>query len=447
MPASSSSRTRHAAILLLLSLVVLIAQIDTSVVNLAVHSIGHALRAPIAALQWVLDGYNLSYATLLLTGGTVADLFGRVRILRLGTAAFVAGSLLAGLAPHVAVLIAGRVIAGIGAALMLPSSLALIRVIWPDPYERAHTLGIWAGVNGAALALGPTLGGGLIQVAGWRSVFLLIVPIAAMLWWWAPRVIPESSDPQSRSVDLPGQVLGAFALAALATATIMHRLLLPSLIAAGVAIAIFLWVESRAGSRAMMPLPLLRNGRFMVINATTMTMTFAMYGILFLLPLTWQRSGAMSVGAAGLALLPMSLSYLALSHRSGAWVKRYGAQRLIVYGMLAIVAGIALLASTSTGLPLWRAEVGLLFTGVGMALNTAPLLGAAVAAVHVERAGTASAMINTARMIGATLGVAVLGSAFSTASSLSMGFRVAMVVGLGVVLLGALLAQWGLHET
>ena len=149
MSRNTATHTNRRVILFILCLAVLIAQVDTSVVNLAVHAIGIGLRAPLPALQWVVDAYNLSYAALLMTGGTLADLLGRRRVLQAGAAVFVLGSLLAGLAPDIGVLIAARVLAGIGAALLLPASLALIRVIWADPHERAHAIGVWAGTNGA----------------------------------------------------------------------------------------------------------------------------------------------------------------------------------------------------------------------------------------------------------------------------------------------------------
>ena len=442
---SAMSRTTPAhvdrrVILFILCLAVLIAQVDTSVVNLAVHAIGMGLHAPLPALQWVVDAYNLSYAALLMTGGTLADLLGRRRVLRAGAAVFVLGSLLAGLAPHVAALIAGRVLAGIGAALLLPASLALIRVIWSDSHERAHAVGVWAGTNGAALAIGPTLGGWLIQTAGWRSVFLLIVPIGLAVWAWAPHAIPESRDAQGRRVDLPGQLLGGLALTALAVAAIAHRLLWPAAAVALLAALLFVRAERRAGTAAMIPLPLLRNARLVVANGVAMAMTFGMYGVLFLLPLVWQRGGVLDAGSAGLALLPMSLAFVALSHRSGPWSVRFGARRLMAGGMTLIGAGIAVLAATRAGQPLRLAETGLFLTGVGMALNTGPVLAAAVATVEPARAGTASAMVNTARMIGATLGVGVLGSVFAAGDSVRAGFTAAMGIGTMAVFAGAALA-------
>lgn len=434
------SSPRNGPVLLILCLAVLLAQVDTSVVNLAVHAIGIGLHASIDSLQWVVDGYNLSYAALLMTGGTWADIFGRRRVLRLGASLFVAGSLLAGFAPDISILVAGRVLSGIGAALLLPASLALIRVIWAEPAQRAHAIGVWAGTNGAALAIGPTLGGWLIQLAGWRSVFLLTVPLGLVVVIWARHVIPESRHAQGRSVDVAGQTFGAIALACVTLAAIAHAYALPALSMAALCLVLFVRTESRAGLSAMIPLALLRNRRLAVANGVAAAMTFGMYGVLFLLPLVWQRQSGMSPLQAGLALLPMSLSFVALSHRSGHWTSRFGTRRMMAAGMLGIGSGIAVLACTHAGRPLGLAEVGVFLTGVGMALNTGPVLALAVSAVDSARAGTASAMVNAARMIGATLGVAVLGNVFATTSGAG-GFSKAMVAGATVVCVGAVLAM------
>jgi len=413
-------------------------QVDTSVVNLAVHAIGVALHAPLTSLQWVVDGYNLTYAVLLMSGGILADLFGRRRMLMVGAAVFTIGTLLCGLAPSTGVLIGGRVIAGTGAALLLPGTLALIRVIWVEPQQRAHAIGIWAGTNGAALAIGPTLGGLLIKLATWRSVFLLIAPIGLAVLWLAPRVIPESSDPHGRHIDLPGQIFAGLALAGLSMAVIEHGYIASiSAVACGLCLLLFLFVENRAGQAAMMPLQLFRNRRFGGAIAVAAAMTFGMYGVLFLLPMVWQMSGTLSVSWAGVALLPMSLAFIALSHKSGAWSGRFGARRMMAGGMALIGCGIGTLSFTQAGRPLGIAVVGLLLTGIGMALNTGPVLAAAVAAVESSRAGTAAALVNTARMVGATLGVAVLGAIYAAGGDAVSGFMAAMRIGAAVVLAGA----------
>jgi EmrB/QacA subfamily drug resistance transporter len=430
---------RRGFTLAVLCMGVLIAQVDTTVVNLAAHAIGVGLDAPLAAVQWVVDGYNVSYAALLLLGGTLADLFGRRRAFVAGAAIFTAGSIVCGLSPNSAVLIAGRVAAGLGAALLLPSTLSLLRVIWTDPRERAHAIGVWAGTNGIALAIGPTIGGWLIELAGWRSIFLLVVPMGLAVLWLAPRLIPESSDPRGRSIDMPGQALAAFGLAGLATAAIEHGAIAACGAAASVlCLALFLVAERRSGEAAMVPLALLRHRTFSGAIGVAAAMTFGMYGVLFVVPLAWQQSGVLSASWSGLALLPMSLPFVALSHKSGAWTTRFGARAMMGAGMALIASGIAALAVTRAGEPLWLAEAGLFLTGIGMALNTGPVLTVAVAAVESARAGTASALVNTARMVGATLGVAVLGAVYAGGGA--HGFGAAMEIGAAIASAGAVLA-------
>ncbi|MGN6550766.1 MAG: MFS transporter, partial [Pararhizobium sp.] len=218
--AESHSNGPRRWILLTLCLAVLVAQLDTSVVNLAVRPIQASFRIGIAPMQWVVDGYNLTYAVFLLSGGLLADLFGRRRVLVAGAAVFTLASLLCAAAPSVAVLIGGRVLAGFGAALLLPASLAIIRVVWADERERGWVLGIWTACNGLALAVGPAIGGALIGGFGWRSVFFVVVPIGVAALVLAVKVVPESRHAEGRRFDGLAQVLGVVALGGFTLAAI-----------------------------------------------------------------------------------------------------------------------------------------------------------------------------------------------------------------------------------
>lgn len=202
--------TGKAALLATMCLAVLLAQVDTSVVNLATHSIRADLGASVVGLQWVLDAYNLTYALLLLTGGLLSDLYGRRRLFLLGAAVFTVGSVVCAAAPWVALLIFGRAITGAGAALLLPASLSIIRVEWQDEQARNRALGIWAACNGLAFVIGPTIGGALVDAFGWRSLFLIAVPLGGAAIGVGLRVIPESRDPADRRLDLIGQLCGAY---------------------------------------------------------------------------------------------------------------------------------------------------------------------------------------------------------------------------------------------
>jgi DHA2 family methylenomycin A resistance protein-like MFS transporter len=407
---------------------VLIAQIDTSVVNLATHAIGATFRAGMAPLQWVLDAYNLTYAALLLSGGLVADLYGRRRAFAVGAAVMALGSLVCALAPDIAVLIAGRAVAGLGAALLLPPSLAIIRVVWPEPVARGRVLGIWASCNGLAFAIGPTIGGLLIEGYGWRSVFLLVVPLAIAAFVLACLAVPESADPQGRRFDLTGQVLGALTLGGVAWA-------------ATIALPLFLWVELRQGKAALVPLDLFRLPAFSGAITATAAMTFGIYGMIFLLPLNWQSVGDLTPRGAGLALLPVSLAFFFLSIQSGRLAQRLGLRAMTAGGTALIGIGLLIVATTEAGSPMLLAQCGLVLAGLGMGLNTGPLYGVAVGCVGPERAGTASALINVARMTGATLGVALLGTVFGLSHGNAAGLRAAMLIG-GIVQLGGALVAF-----
>ncbi|MBO1110898.1 MFS transporter [Bordetella petrii] len=432
---------RQGLALAALCLAVLVAQVDTAVVNLATRAIGLHFHAGVRALQWVIDSYNLTYAALLLTGGLLADLWGRRRVFLLGAGVFSAASLGCALAPSVAALVAARACAGLGAALLIPASLALIRVGWPDPAARGRVLGIWAACNGLALAVGPTLGGLLMQGYGWRGIFLAVIPLglAAMALAW--RALPESADPRGRRWDPGAQALGAAALAALALAGIeIHAapgLAMVAGAAAATAIAGFIRIERRAGPAALVPLQLFRPAAFRGALGATAAMTFGMYGALFLLPLAWQDSGRFTAVQAGVALMPMALVFVLVSPWSGA----LGRRAMMAGGVAVIGTGLWLIGLGAAPARLAPAMAGLALTGLGMGLATGPLMDCAVSAVPAIRAGTASALVNVARMVGATLGVALSGSLYALAGGGVDGLRLAMLAG-GTVQLAAAAAAW-----
>jgi len=424
-----------------LCLAVLAAQVDSSVVNLATRPIGAHFGAGIGALQWLIDSYNLVYASLLLTGGLLADLLGRRRVFMTGAALFSLASLLSAAAPSMSTLIAGRALAGLGAALMLPSSLAIVRVIWPNPIERGRALGLWTGCNGVGLAIGPTLGGALIHGFGWRAVFAIVVPLSAAAFALAPAAFAESADPNGRDFDWPAQMSGALALGALALAAIeSHR---DALAAAGAfaiavaALAAFIGVEARRGAKALVPLPMFAIPAFRGAATATVGMTFGMYGMLFLLPLFWLGRRTLGPVGAGLALMPSAALYVATSPFSGPLAERLGARLMISGGVAIIGGGLILIGAAAPANGLAGAEMGLALTGLGMGLSTGPLMAAAVGAVPAARSGTAASLINVARMAGATVGVAALGAVFALSGGGPAGLRHAMLIGGGVQLAAA----------
>ena len=416
-----ATKTGHSTrlILLTMSLGVLIAQIDTSVVNLALKPIRSDLDGGLNTLQWVVDGYNLVYASLLLTAGTLADIYGRRKMFALGMALFNVGSLICGLAPDTGILIAGRAMAGVGAALEVPTSLAILTVAYPDMKQRSHALGVWASCNGLAFIIGPTLGGLLVDAAGWRSIFLLILPLCAIALLLTITFVPESADPEGRKLDLPGQALAIIGLGALSLAFIEgprwgwgSAATISALLTAPAAAAWFVRRQAEVDG-ALVPLPMFRNAAFSASLGVAAAMTFGMYAMLFLVPLYLQSVRGASALNAGIELLPMSVAFVVVSQLSGRISNAFGPRVPMTAGMAMMGGGLFLLALIAVWDSLFLIEPALLIIGCGLGLNTASVNAVAVANAPSARSGTASGLLNTARMVGATLGVAVLGAVFA----------------------------------
>ncbi|MBY5450454.1 MAG: MFS transporter [Rhizobium sp.] len=435
------SQLRPAA-LAILCLGVIVAQVDTSVVNLAVQPIGLDLKASVTELQWVVDAYNLVYAALLISGGLFADLYGRRLMFMIGCAVFALASLGCAFASTIAILIAARALTGFGSALLLPASLSLIRVIYRDEKIRARALGIWAGCNGMSLAIGPSLGGFLIRDFGWRSVFFVVIPIGLTAAAGARLFVPESADRQGRSFDMLGQLLGIAALMVMTLAAIESSHLPPlwtSLlaIAGGLFLLLFVRVERRLEQTALVPISMFSGSQFRGAMLGTAAMTFGMYGTLFLFPLASLGLGRLASVEVGLSLLPMAISFIAISPFSGAISERLGKKKAISAGLALMGLGNLLLGAAFLANWFIAEEIGLLLTGVGMGMATGPLTAVAVSTVTSDRAGTASALINVARMVGATIGVAILGAVFAFLGEAETAFIIAMSAGGSVQLLGS----------
>ncbi|MFL6803181.1 MAG: MFS transporter [Xanthobacteraceae bacterium] len=443
--ARNGARANKNAILFTMCLGVFVAQLDSSVVNLAVKHIGSDLDPRVNALQWVVDSYNLVYASLLLTGGALGDLYGRTRIFICGIALIVIGSVICALAPNAGILIAGRVTTGIGAALELPTSLAIVTVTYADAKERGRAIGIWASCNGLAIAVGPTIGGLLVDVAGWRSIFVMAVPVTALALVLAIKAVPESKDPEGRRLDPIGQALAIAALAALSFVMIegphwgwTSPVIVALAVVCAVTFALFLRIEAgRKG--ALVPLDVFGNAAFSAALAIAGLMTFGMYAMLFVVPLYLQSTGGLSAFATGLVLLPMSVVFMIVSQYSGSLANRMGARMIMSAGMGLMGIGLLFLTLIGRVPNIWLIEVALLVVGVGLGLNTGPVNSVAVANVTASRSGTASGLLNTTRMIGATLGIAVLGSVFAVHTS--EGTAESMVSGLHVALFGGAIAE------
>lgn len=439
---AAGTGTRRRLALVTLCLAVLVVQLDTSVVYLAIQPIGAAFGTGVGSLQWVIDSYNLTYAIFLLTGGLLADMLGRRLVFMAGAAVFAVASAACALAPDIITLIGARMVTGLGAALVLPASLAIIRVLWTEPADRGRALGIWAGCNGLAFAIGPALGGVLVDTFGWRSIFMIVVPFAVAAIALALLVLSETSDPQERRFDAAAQVLAILALGGLTLATIQSHeggaiLPIAALGVAAMSLIGFVRIEAARGASALVPLDMFRIRAFSGAVCATGAMTFGMYGALFLVPLTWQATGQLEPVSAGIALMPMALVFVAVSPFSGVATERFGQRSTIAGGLAVIGMGVLTIGAFAKPGSFVSTEIGLVLTGLGMGMATGPLMAAAVGAVSSARSGTASSLINVARMVGATIGVAVLGAVFVLCGGAHAGLRGAMLAGGATQLAGA----------
>jgi EmrB/QacA subfamily drug resistance transporter len=390
--------------------------LDSTVVNLALKTIQIKMHASYSEVQWIVDAFVLALASLLLTGGTLGDLFGRRRAFISGLALFTGGSVLCALAPSTSFLIGSRVVQGIGGALMLPSTLSIITNTFRDPRERARAIGLWAGISGLALAIGPLIGGTLVDRFDWQSIFWINVPIGVVALVMAMLFVPESSDRAGRSLDLPGQVTAVIGLVALTYAFIEANTygwtsarIVSCFVVAAVALGLFLLIELR-GRSPLLQLKFFRSGTFSGANLVGVIVSFAFFGVIFFLSLFMQEVQGYSPTQAGVLQLPATLGIMVAAIVSGRIVGRIGARLPITIGLL--MTGAALLCLTSVQQTTGYASFWywLLLMGVGNGLIMSPMTTAIMGTVPAPRAGMASATSNTMRQVGSVFGIAVLGN-------------------------------------
>jgi len=436
------------------------AAIDGTVVGIALPSIGRQFHAPLSTLQWVVTGYTLALAALLLLGGSLGDRRGRRRVFNIGVVWFAVASAACALAPSTDVLIATRVLQGVGAALLTPGSLAIIQASF-DPEDRSRAIGAWSGLGGVATAAGPLLGGYLISVASWRWIFLINIPIGVLVLFSSVRHVPESKDPSAAGrVDVPGAAMAVVGLAGVTFALIEGPTLgwsAPAVLAmlvAGVAgIIAFVLVERRSPT-PMLPLAFFRERQFTVTNVVTFLVYASLGGLLFLLPVELQVVDHYTPLESGVALLPLTAIMLLLSARSAQLASRIGPRLQMSVGPLVIGVGLALLARSTTDSSYVSGVLpAMVVFGLGLAATVAPLTATALSAVADEHAGVASAVNNDVARVGGLIAVAVLpalagisGSSYLHPAELAGGFRSAALIAGSWCVIGGAVSALGIRN-
>ncbi|WQB73430.1 MFS transporter [Prescottella equi] len=422
-----------------------LAMLDGTVVNVALPRIGEDLGAEVAGLQWVLSGYTLTLASLILFGGALGDRVGRRRVFVWGTVWFAGASALCALAPNVTILVAARLLQGVGAALLTPGSLAIISASF-DEEDQGAAIGLWSGLGGVAAAAGPLLGGWLVEVAGWRSVFLINLPLAVAVVWVSARHVPETRDPHPpERLDVLGSALAALALGALTYGLIERAVW--AVIAGLVLMAAFVVVERRS-RYALVPGSLFASRVFVAANLVTLAVYAALGGVFFLLLLQLQIVSGYSPLAAGVASLPITILMLLLSSRAGRWAQIHGPRIPMTVGPLLGAGGLLLMLRIGPGAS-YPTQVlpAVLVFGLGLSALVAPLTAAVLGSVSSDQAGIASGVNNAVARTSQLLAVAALpalagigADALADPAAFASGFRVAMLICAGLLLIGAVLS-------
>ncbi|GAA5197121.1 MFS transporter [Rugosimonospora acidiphila] len=420
--------------------------LDSTVVNVALPHIGKDLGANVAGLQWTISAYTLALAALVLLGGALGDRYGRRKVFLIGVVWFTAASVLCGFSVNVGMLTAARALQGCGAALLTPGSLALLQASFVDK-DRAKAIGAWSGLSGVATAIGPFLGGWLIDTLSWRWIFFINVPLAVLAVVAAVAWVPESRNPSTGRFDLPGAVLAAAGLAGITYALIQRGAgAIPATAVGVVALVVFVLAERRRGDAAMLPPRLFRSRQFSAINLVTFFIYAGLSGITFFLVVELQVASGFSALKAGVALLPMTLLLLVGSSRAGALGARIGPHWPLTGGSVIAGVGILLMLRIGQHTSYWLdvLPAAILF-GLGMTLVVAPLTAAILAAAPSEQAGTASGVNNAVARSGGLLSVAALplavgisGQQYQQPGVLSHGFHLAVLGCAGLYALGAL---------
>ncbi|PWI05095.1 MFS transporter [Streptomyces sp. NWU339] len=416
--------------------------LDATIVNVALPSIRDALGGGITGLQWVVDGYTLMFAALLLSAGALSDRIGARKAFAGGLVLFVAASLACGLAPSLPVLIASRVVQGIGAAVTMPTSMTLVRHAFPDPARRARAVGVWAMGGAVAAAAGPVLGG-VLSLTSWRMIFFINLPVGLLTLALLAR--SPQSPTRPAPFDWIGQITGILAMGGLTFGAIeagdagfTAPKVLASLGIAAVALAAFVLAQAKV-AHPMVPLSLFRSTTVVIATGIGFAFMVGFYGLPFVFSLDFQQHGLSALGA-GIAFLPMMLLSACLTPFSARIAERTGPRVPVIAGLVLIAAGSIALAVLPASAPVWASALLLIPVGLGGPLVMPPTTAVLLEHVPAEQTGTASGVFNTSRQIGGALAVAVFGALISGTAGFQHGLRISLTLAAVVALAAALAA-------
>ncbi|MGH3023394.1 MAG: MFS transporter [Gaiellaceae bacterium] len=431
--------------------------LDNTVVNVALPSIQRDLGIGLSELEWTVNAYALTFAVLMLSGGKLADFFGRRRVFLIGLAIFTLASLACGLATTGGTLIGARTLQGAGAALMMPATLSIISATFP-PRQRGMAIGIWAGVSAMALAIGPLIGGLVTEHIDWSWIFFLNVPIGVLGFAVSALVIGESRDTSAEQrLDLPGLVASGVALFALTFALIEANaygwgdpVIIGLFTLSAVALVAFVWLELHQRA-PMLDLSLFRSSTFAGANVVALLVTLAMFGVFFFMSIYMQNVLGYSATRTGAVFLPMTVLIILIAPAAGKFSDRVGSRWLMTAGMLCLTVALAAFSRLGLDSTFWDIFPGLVVGGFGMALVMTPMTAAALGSVPVEKSGVGSGVLNTFRQVGGALGIAVMGAIVAAYIDLDAtgrpdpaafidGFQRALEVSAGFALLGAVIS-------
>jgi MFS transporter, DHA2 family, methylenomycin A resistance protein len=423
-----------------------VVQLDVTIVNTALSAIGASLGGGVSELQWVVSTYTIAFAALILTAGALGDRFGAKRVFIVGFAIFTCASLVCASAPTAAFLVAARAVQGIGAAVLVPNSLALLNHTYPGETERGRAVGIWAAGASLALTAGPLVGGVLIAIVSWRSIFLVNLPIGLVGLWLTWRYAEEVPRSASREPDVPGQLAAIAALGVLAGALIeggragwSNPVILAAIVMSAVLATLFVLQERRA-TQPMLPPALFRRHRFTLASLVGLLVNAAFYGLIFVLSLYFQQINDLSPLATGLAFVPMMGVVLPVNLLAPHAAEVFGAPRVVAAGAALAAVGCLALLGIGPGTSYWAVCAQLVAVGGGLGLLVPPLTSTVLGSVEKARSGVAAGVLNSTRQTGSVLGVALFGSLIGRPGAFMTGARASLVIS-AALLLGASVAM------